>query len=73
MLLDPLLEAKAEIISSILLVFLGDLKTSKGHFKINWPLTGKAAREAKWLTARWVKYDTFGSPDCEYTFLASAY
>ena len=33
-------------------------------------LTGKATREVKRLTARWVKYDIFCSPDCQYTFLA---
>ena len=33
------LEARAEILEKILLVFFEDLKTPKGHFKINWPLT----------------------------------
>ena len=36
--LDLFLEARAEILTKISLVFLGDLKTPKGHFEINWPL-----------------------------------
>ena len=37
-LFDLFLEAKAEILEKISLFFLEDLETTKGHFKINWPL-----------------------------------
>ena len=37
-LFDLFLEARAEILEKKLWIFLGDLKTPKGHFKINWPL-----------------------------------
>ena len=36
-LLDFFLEARAEILEKISLVFLEDLKTPKGHFEMNWP------------------------------------
>ena len=35
---DLFLEARAEILTKILLVFLGDLKTPKAHFEIKLPL-----------------------------------
>ena len=38
-LFDLLLEARAEILTNISLVFLGDMKTQKWHFEINWPVT----------------------------------
>ena len=51
---DLFLEAKAEILEKISLVFLEDLKTPKGHFKINWPLS--ALYFIYWNT----KLDTMG-------------
>ena len=41
------LGARAEILTKISLLFLGDLKTPKGHFKINWPLKKEAKYERK--------------------------
>ena len=35
---DLFSEARAEILEIISWLFLGDLKTPKGHFKITWPL-----------------------------------
>ena len=38
-LFDLFLEGRAEILEKLSMVFLEDLKTSKGHFEINRPLT----------------------------------
>ena len=40
------LEARAEILTKISLVFLVDLKTPKRHFEINWPLLEDKKAEA---------------------------
>ena len=43
--LDLFLEARAEIIEKISLVFLEDLKTPKGHFKITRPIVRLKSRK----------------------------
>ena len=49
LLISPLLEARAEILKKDSLVFLVDLKTPKGHFKIKWPLAFKRYSSQFWV------------------------
>ena len=64
-LFDLFLEARAEILEKIsFFLFLGDLKTPKGHFGINWPLGMSEPevsgldydRSVNTISTRWADY-----------------